>query len=124
MKITNKKKSITDLTFRLLVVSLFCFLGIHAFAQTKAISLSGTVTDPKGQALIGVNVIATGTSAGTITDFDGKWSLSVPTTATELKFSYIGYTDKAVAIGTSRVINVQLAESTEQIDELVVIELE
>ena len=121
MKITNKKKSITGLTSRLLVVSLFCFLGIQAFAQSKAISLSGTVTDLKGQALIGVNVVATGTTSGTITDMDGKWALSVPTTATELKFSYIGYTDKAVAIGTSRVINVQLAESTEQIDELVVI---
>jgi len=121
MKITNKKKSITGLTSRLLVVSLFCFLGIQAFAQSKAISLSGTVTDLKGQALIGVNVVATGTTSGTITDIDGKWALSVPTTATELKFSYIGYTDKSVTIGTSRVINVQLAESTEQIDELVVI---
>jgi len=121
MKITNKRKSITDLTARVLVLFLFCFLGIHAFAQSKAISLSGTVTDQKGQALIGVNVVATGTSSGTITDTDGKWLLSVPTTAAELKFSYIGYTDKAISIGSSRVINVQLTESTEQIDEIVVI---
>ncbi|MCB0635624.1 MAG: carboxypeptidase-like regulatory domain-containing protein, partial [Lewinella sp.] len=55
-------------------------------------TISGTVTDAEtGETLIGANILVVGTSTGTITDFDGTYSLMVPEGATQLQFSYTGY---------------------------------
>lgn len=117
----KKRKSLSDLASKLLVLSAFCILVFQASAQSKTIFLSGKVTDNNNQSLIGVNVVAEGTTIGTITDAYGKWSLTIPISATELKFSYIGYADKTVKIGAEKVINIVMQESTKQIDELVVV---
>ncbi len=98
----------------------FMFSGIVSiYAQQKKVS--GTVTDTEtGETLIGVNVTAaTNKSVGTVTDIDGKYSLTIPDTVKALSFSFVGYTTKVIEI-TSTVINVKLAQG-EQLSEIVVV---
>ena len=120
MKITNKSKSFTDLATRFRLLAVLCILALSASAQSQ-VTLSGKVTDKQGQELIGVNVITLQSTAGTITDMKGNWTLTVPSATTELKFSYIGYQDLTIKIGKNTTINVELTEANQEIDELVVI---
>lgn len=73
-------------------------------------NLSGTVTDTDGQALIGANILIKGTSIGTVTDFDGNYTLEVPDESEILLFSYTGFTPQEIVIGNQTVINVSLSE--------------
>lgn len=83
--------------------------------------VSGTITDAEtNEPLIGANVVVQGTSTGTITDFDGKFSLELPESAQVLEISYTGYTPLEVAIGGRSVIDVQLQSGT-VLDEVVVV---
>lgn len=83
-------------------------------------NVTGTVTEPDGTPLIGVNVVIKGTSNGTTTNLDGKYSLVVPNNDAILVFSFIGYLSKDVAVGTQTTINVSMEEDAEQLDEVVV----
>ena len=84
-------------------------------------TLSGTITDAEsGEPLIGANILISGTSSGTITDFDGKYSLEVPNDATQLVVSYTGYSSLTVDITSSDVLDVQLSAG-ELLEEVVVI---
>ena len=95
------------------------FGQVSAFAQTKTIS--GTVVDESGQSVIGASVIVVGNSSvGTITDMDGKYTLSVPVGAT-LSVSFIGYSTQTITVGSESVYNVVLKEDTEFLEETVVI---
>lgn len=83
-------------------------------------TITGVVTDELGP-VAGANVIVKGTTNGTITDVDGKYSLSgVPTGAT-LQISYIGYLTKEVPVGSHSEINVTLLEDSQALDEVVVV---
>ncbi len=85
------------------------------------ISVSGSVTDSQsGDPLPGVNVIVKGTSIGTATDNNGKYSLSVPSPTDTLIYSYLGYTSKSVAIRGRQTINVQLSPTSVKGQQLVV----
>lgn len=91
-----------------------------AFAQQRTIS--GVVTDENNEPLMGVGVILQGNaSVGTITELDGKYTLSVPANGAVLEFSCLGYTSKTVAVAQSNVINVQLTFDNLQLDETVVV---
>ena len=81
-------------------------------------TISGTVTDESNETLIGVNVLVVGTANGTITDFEGKYSLDVPENAS-LQFSYTGYQEQTVAVGSQSVVNVVMAQGI-ALDEVVV----
>ncbi|MEZ5042554.1 MAG: SusC/RagA family TonB-linked outer membrane protein [Saprospiraceae bacterium] len=83
-------------------------------------TISGTVTDDAGESLIGATILAKGTTTGTVTDFDGKYSLSLPAGATTLVISYTGFATEEVTVGVSDVIDVTLSESAEQLTEVVV----
>ena len=83
--------------------------------------ISGTVTDAaSGEPLIGANVLVVGTGEGTVTDFDGKYALSVPAGYDRLQFSYTGYTSQEMNLGASDVMDVQL-EAGEVLEEIVVV---
>ncbi|MEQ8423272.1 MAG: TonB-dependent receptor plug domain-containing protein, partial [Cyclobacteriaceae bacterium] len=99
-----------------LVTAVLLFLGWNAFAQR---SVSGKVTDPNGEALVGVNVLERGTSNGTITDISGNFTVEVQDNAT-LVFSFIGYTSISEAVGSRSVINITLQEDVTQLSEIVV----
>jgi TonB-linked SusC/RagA family outer membrane protein len=104
----------------LLVVSMMFVAFAGAIAQR---TISGTVTDPKGETLIGASILVKGTSTGTVTDFDGTFTVDVPAGATTLVFSYTGYSTIEVAIGASNTLNVTMEESAEQLAEVVVTSL-
>jgi iron complex outermembrane receptor protein len=102
---------------RWLLAAVAVFLCNFAFAQR---TLSGKVTDKNnGEALIGANILVVGTSAGTVTDFDGSYSLEVPAGATELEFSYTGYTTQRVPLGNATTLDLALSPG-QLLDEVVV----
>jgi len=82
--------------------------------------VKGTVTDNSGEPLIGVSVKETSSSAGTMTDLDGKFTLTVPEKST-LIISYIGYKSKNVSVGSKSSINIVLDEDNNILDEVIVI---
>ncbi len=88
-----------------------------SFAQ----NVSGTVLDDTGEPVIGANVVVAGTTVGTITDFDGKFSLDVPSDAKELTISYLGYTDMKVPLDGRNNYSISLAQDSELLDEIVVV---
>ncbi|MGI4871773.1 MAG: SusC/RagA family TonB-linked outer membrane protein [Janthinobacterium lividum] len=104
-------------------LALSAALGVVAlpvWAQTQAVS--GTVTDSKGEALPGVNIVVKGTSQGTTTNAEGRYSLSIPANraGVTLTFSYVGYKAEDVAVGEQNSIDVKLGADTKELDEVVV----
>ena len=93
-----------------------CCVGI-SWAQT---TITGTVIDEFGDGLIGVNVVEKGTTNGTVTDFDGNYSLSV-SNGSILVFSYIGYVPQEVATDGQQNINITLKEDSKQLEEAIVV---
>ncbi|HQI44031.1 MAG TPA: SusC/RagA family TonB-linked outer membrane protein, partial [Dysgonamonadaceae bacterium] len=89
-------------------------------AQQANITVKGKVTDVNGEPIIGVNIFVVGTATGTVSDYDGNYSLTVPR-GSVLRFSYIGYRDREVTITDQNTLDVQMEEDTEMLDELVVI---
>lgn len=100
------------------VVSVKDNMSIHETLQSKTVT--GVVVDAAGVPVIGANVIVKGTTVGTITDFDGNYSLEVPENAV-LQISYIGYLTEEVTVGDKSSINVTLKEDSQALDELVVV---
>ena len=111
-----QKKAIRSKSIMTLVYLLLA--SASAFAQTKTVT--GTVTDAANEPLIGASVLVQGTSTGTITDMDGKYSISV-TPEDVLAFSYVGMTSQTIKVGTQNVINVTLKEDSQVLAETVVI---
>jgi len=86
-------------------------------------TISGTVSDSRGETLIGASILVKGTVTGTVTDFDGKYSIAVPAGSNTLVVSYTGFTTKEVEIGTSNTLNITLDDAAEQLSEVVVTSL-
>jgi TonB-linked SusC/RagA family outer membrane protein len=105
--------------FTLLLAFLFVGMLGNAYAQQRTIS--GKVTSGEdGSGLPGVNITVKGTSAGTVSDADGSYRLSVPEDATTLVFSFIGFRKAEVLIGNRTEVNVTLLVDTRQLNEVVV----
>lgn len=83
--------------------------------------VKGLVTDSKGEGLIGVSIKVKGTSIGVSTDVNGRYSITVPDGSTVLVFTYVGYTTKEVAISGRTSMDVQLEQSSESLQEVVVV---
>ena len=92
--------------------------SVAVFAQTQ---ITGHVADMKGEAIIGANVTLKGTTNGTITDFDGHFTLNVNDPNGILAVSFIGYKTKEVKIGEKTIFQIILEEDTETLDEVVVV---
>jgi len=86
-------------------------------------TITGVVKDTGGQPMSGVTVVVRGTSAGTLTGLDGKYSLPLPAGATTLRFSFIGFTNLEVAISGRSVIDAVLQQTISEITEVVVVGL-
>jgi TonB-linked SusC/RagA family outer membrane protein len=96
----------------------------HPLINTKLaqdIQISGKVVDEKGLPLPGVSVLIKGTTQGTSTDGSGKYSLRIPSTSTTLVFSYTGYNKQEVLVGDRKTVNVQLAVSSQSLNDVVVV---
>ncbi|GAB3271221.1 TonB-dependent receptor [Larkinella harenae] len=101
---------------KLLILLLLLGQG-YGFAQNNRVT--GKVTGPDNKALPGVNVLVNGTTTGTVADAEGNYAINVPADAS-LVFSYISYVSQTVPVNGRSVINVQLAEDTKSLDEVVV----
>ena len=101
--------------FRTMMLAVI-LLGSMA-AQARVIT--GTVKDPTGETIISASVVVKGTTLGTVTDFDGNYTLEVPDDAKVLIFSYIGMKTQELNI-TGDVMNVVLSENSEVLEEVVV----
>jgi len=97
------------------------FFGNAFIANAQNRQVTGTVTSSSdGSPVPGANVVVKGSTSGTVTDVDGKFSLSVPPEATTLVISFIGYMTQEVAIPTSNSVAVVLVYSAEELQEVVV----
>ena len=95
------------------------FLCVAAYAQN--LTISGTVTDKDTkEPLIGVNVLLKGTTIGTVTDFDGKYTLEVDNSKGTLQFSYVSMKTVEEPINGRSSINVAMASDSEALEEVVV----
>lgn len=102
----------------LLLVALFVIGCLQLLAQTKTIK--GEVTDAQnGEALIGATVMVEGEKGGTVTDFDGNFSLQVSSSAKKIKVSYIGYIDKVLSVSDN--MKVKLESDSKALADVVVI---
>ena len=88
--------------------------------QQQTVPVSGTVTDVKGEPLIGVNILEVGTANGVTTDLDGNFTLEVKPNA-KLQISYIGYVSQTIALDGRTELKITLQEDTEELDEVVVV---
>ncbi len=98
---------------------------LMAFSTTLCaqnnITVTGTVSDASDEPLIGASVVVKGqTSLGTITDFDGNFTLKVPSESTVLVVSYVGMTTKEIRVGKQRDFKITLADDT-QLEEVIVV---
>ena len=93
--------------------------GLIGFAQN---TVSGTVSDSEGLPLPGATVVVQGTSIGVTSDFDGNFSITIPSDGDQvLVVSYIGYTNQEVDVSSQSTITVQLQPDTEALEEVVVV---
>lgn len=114
-------------TQNVLFLLLFCIFIVAPFGTfandakdvKKEITVSGTVTDPDGSAIPGVNIVIKGTSKGTITDFDGKFTIEADENAV-LVFSFVGYAAKEVSVDGKTKLDVVLEEDFTDLEEVVV----
>lgn len=92
-----------------------------AIQQPQKKNLKGKVTDSKGEGIPGATVIVKGTTAGTITNIDGEFSLDVPADTKTLSISFVGFKALELPIGNKTTFNVILAEETVGIEDVVVV---
>jgi len=116
----NKKSKFRgNMLRKLKLLALFCSFSVVIMAQTKTISGVVTSSEDK-ETLIGVAVMVKGGATGTVTDINGKYTISVSNNDAVLVFSMIGMKKEEVKVGTNPVLNVVLSPDSKFIDEVVV----
>jgi TonB-linked SusC/RagA family outer membrane protein len=101
------------------IVGILVLSQLSAFAQKRTIS--GTITGEDKLSIPGASIVVKGTTIGTVTNFDGKFTLEIPTTAKTLVITFVGLDPQEISIGNGNVYNVMLAESRIKIDEVVIV---
>ena len=119
-----KSKILRDASrIKSLPICIFMFFFLFTpfvYSQSRK-QITGSVQDVQGNPLIGVSILETGTSNGTLTDMNGTYSLNISSTNATLRFSYIGYEEQLIKIQGRNVINVKMNEETSNLDEVVVV---
>lgn len=105
---------------KIIVLLAVSIITLIAFKSPTQFIIRGKITDNKGQPLSGVSINIRETKIGTASAADGTYSISVPDEKTVLYFSFVGYTEKYVKVGSKKFINVQLSPITSALDEVVV----
>jgi TonB-linked SusC/RagA family outer membrane protein len=113
----QKLKNRKAIRFTLL---LFCLISLGLKSQAQNITVTGVVKDEAGETLPGASIIEQGTTNGTASDINGKYSISVPSDAI-LMFSSLGYKKQTVEVNGRTTIDLNLSEDSELLDEVVVV---
>ncbi|MCR4852571.1 MAG: TonB-dependent receptor [Prevotella sp.] len=103
--------------FRFFLLAGLMLLSLGASAQSK---VSGQVTDASGEAIIGATIMEAGTKNGTVTDFDGNYTITVGPNAT-LHITYVGFSDVDVKVNGRTTINVTMTDDETALEEVVVV---
>ncbi|NLI71891.1 MAG: TonB-dependent receptor [Bacteroidales bacterium] len=106
--------------FQKVLALMFCLIFVSAYIYAEDVTVSGQVTDPNNEPLVGVSVKVVGANVGTTTGIDGRYQLTVSSSAS-LQFSYMGFQTQIEKIGSRKVINIVLEEDSRLIDEIVVV---
>jgi len=116
----NKKRSLKwrTSTLRGLFLSLYFLTTLATYAQ---VNVRGKVVDATGETLIGVNVMIKGTQQGTVTDSNGEFTITVPSSTSTLVFSYVGFKEIEEPLNGRNYLNVTMEQDTELLDEVVVV---
>jgi TonB-linked SusC/RagA family outer membrane protein len=102
-------------------IGFISLMAIMSFAARGQVNISGTVSlAPTNETGIGVTVLVKGTTDGTVTDLDGKYSITVSDQDAVLVFTYTGYADVEEVVGDRTVIDVVLSETVSQLNEIIV----
>ena len=104
---------------RKILLTLIAVLGLCAYGFAQNRQVTGKVADAQGKPVAGATIMIDGTSTGTTTAADGRFSISAPANGT-LIISFIGYQSQSVAISGRTTVNVTLVEDTHAIDDVVV----
>ena len=112
---------LSRVTSAILSLCILCLTGVTSYGQTGKRDVSGTVLDTQNLPLIGITVLVEGTTNGTSTDIDGRYTLTGVAPSDVLIFSSIGYKTVSIPAGTNDVVNAVLEEDTSFLDEVVVI---
>lgn len=94
--------------------------SLNSQVVNQAKTVNGTVVDENGEPLIGVSVLVKGSTRGTVTDFDGKFSLSL-SGGEVLQLSYIGYQTQEVKVGNQTILKISLKPDNQVLDEVVIV---
>ena len=103
---------------KLAIITSIILTALNGFSQSKTVT--GTVKDDR-ETLIGVNILIKGTTIGTSTDIDGKYTIETVSANDVLIFSYTGYNEQEIIVGDQNVINVTMQESSEFLEEIVIV---
>jgi len=106
------------LCLKMSILTLLLLTGTSIFAQN--LTVTGTITDPDGVSMIGVNIVIKGTATGTVSDYEGIYRLNTAATDT-LMFSYIGYLNEQIAVDGRTQINLSLTPDLKNLEEVVVV---
>lgn len=102
---------------QMLLMGLFAFFTLSSFAQYK---VNGVVKSEDGETLPGVSIVVKGTTTGTISDFEGKYTIQVPGNQSVLTFSFVGMATQEIAVNGKTVIDVVMKSESIGVDEVVV----
>ena len=112
-------KSIGIILTALFLIANQATISATSYQQHK---VTGTVIDSEnGTSMVGVSIVVKGTTVGTLSDADGKFTIDLPNTDAVLVFSYVGYTTKEVTPGESQILNITLEQSQTIMNEIVVV---
>jgi TonB-linked SusC/RagA family outer membrane protein len=98
-----------------------CMVLLCSVATFGQITVKGTVKDKGNVPIPGVNLMVKGTTTNGATDFDGNFTISVPNKNAQIEFSFIGFANKTVPVGDKTVFDVTMEESSQALDEIVVV---
>ena len=108
----------TGNTYRILGNNLIVIVPVEI---SQGITISGTITDETGSTVPGVNVVVVGTTIGTISDVNGRYSIDVPNESAVLRFTSIGFATQNIEVGAQRTIDVEMHEDVSRLEEIVVV---
>ena len=106
-------------SIRIIMVLLMYYVSCASWAQAQD-RVSGLITDLSGEPLIGVSILVKGTENGTVTDFDGKFTLAVHT-GDLLRISYVGYISQEIKVISGKPLRIMMEEDAKKLDEVVVV---
>jgi TonB-dependent starch-binding outer membrane protein SusC len=127
MKINSPKQRFQPY-FSLRTLLLFLLIAGNGILSTQALSqsqqgiqITGKILDEEGESLPGASILLTGTIKAVMSDNNGNYQITVPSTSSVLEFSYVGYLKQQITVGNNKVINVTLQLQDKSLSEVVIV---